>query len=265
MLALLRPGLDGLPHRGAEVGSLVAPAPETQDVVSKERPGGGLVERRANVAEDRAGVSGAERLLEHDHAPPTGELRGDQVTRKRTVEGKGEKAHPEPFVAELVDRILDLVGHRSQRDRHVLRVVAEVLLSDRVPTAAEDGLELGVDALVDLDRLPELHVETTPDLHVSRNGVAVPVRPAAGERHRVQAGRVLGTELVSVLVGRQEGIDLLLLGDLEGHVGVGQVVAVVADHHRDADLLGEPEGLDDGVDDLLMILGVELDPAGVPL
>jgi hypothetical protein len=45
----------------------------------------------------------------------------------------------------------------------------------------------------------------------------------------------------------------------------GQVVAVVADHHRDADLLGESEGLDDRVEDFLMVLGIDLDPASVPL
>jgi hypothetical protein len=44
---------------------------------------------------------------------------------------------------------------------------------------------------------------------------------------------------------------------------VGQDEAVLADHDRHAQLLGQAEGLDVQVDRLLVGLGMELDPPGV--
>jgi hypothetical protein len=64
---------------------------------------------------------------------------------------------------------------------------------------------------------------------------------------------------------RQEGVDLLLVGDVDLVVGVGEDEAVHADHHRQRQLLRDPEGLDVHVQRLLVGLGVELDPARVAL
>ena len=55
------------------------------------------------------------------------------------------------------------------------------------------------------------------------------------------------------------------VGHLDPLDGVGEDEAVHADHHRQRQLLGEPERLDVQVDRLLVGLGVELDPAGVAL
>ncbi len=55
------------------------------------------------------------------------------------------------------------------------------------------------------------------------------------------------------------------VGDIDGHHRVGEDEAVVADHDGAVDLLGDPVGLDDRVDDLLVVAAVDLDPARVAL
>ena len=93
--------------------------------------------------------------------------------------------------------------------------------------------------------------------------------PHLGERlrpdHRADRHRLVRVEHLARLERRQEGVDLLLARDVDRLEGVREDEAVHADHHRQRELLGEPERLDVEVDRLLVRLRVELDPARVAL
>jgi hypothetical protein len=80
------------------------------------------------------------------------------------------------------------------------------------------------------------------------------------DRHRI--GRV---EHLTRFVRRQEGIDLLLRRDIDTLVGVGKDETVHAHHHRQAQLLGQLEGLDVQIERFLVGLGKKLEPATVAL
>jgi len=67
------------------------------------------------------------------------------------------------------------------------------------------------------------------------------------------------------LVGGEKSADHFGVGDFDRHYGVGEDEAVVADHDGAVDLFGDPVGLDHGVQDLLVVPAVDLDPACVPL
>ena len=71
---------------------------------------------------------------------------------------------------------------------------------------------------------------------------------ASGPDHRADRHRVVGVEHLARLERRQEGVDLLLVGHVDPLEGVGEDEAVHAHHHRQRELLGEPEGLDVQVD-----------------
>ena len=77
-------------------------------------------------------------------------------------------------------------------------------------------------------------------------------------------GRV-GVEHLARLVGRQEGVNLFLCRHVDAFVGVRQDEAVHADHHRQAQLFGQLEGLDVQVECFLIGFGKELNPAAVAL
>ena len=85
-----------------------------------------------------------------------------------------------------------------------------------------------------------------------------------GADHGADGHRVVGVEHLARLVRRQEGVDLVLVGDVDPFRRMGEDEAVHADHDGDGQLLGEPEGLDVQVSGLLVGLGEELDPAGIP-
>ncbi len=70
-------------------------------------------------------------------------------------------------------------------------------------------------------------------------------------------------ENLAGLVGREEGVDVALLGHVDALDGMGEDEAVHAHHDREGELLGEAEGLNVQVRRLLIRLGEELDPAGV--
>ena len=70
-------------------------------------------------------------------------------------------------------------------------------------------------------------------------------------------------EELAGLVGREEGVDVALLGHVNAFDGVGEDEAVHAHHDREGELFGEAEGLDVQIRRLLIGLGKELDPAGV--
>jgi hypothetical protein len=76
--------------------------------------------------------------------------------------------------------------------------------------------------------------------------------------------RLLG-QSVRQFERRQEAVDRLLVGDLGHHHRVREHERVLADQHRqqDARVLGQPVRRQDRVEDLLVVLAVELDPAGV--
>ena len=72
-------------------------------------------------------------------------------------------------------------------------------------------------------------------------------------------------EHLARLERRQEPVDLLLRRQLDPLVGVGEDESVHADHHRERELLGQPEREHVRVDGVLVGLDVQLDPAGVTL
>jgi hypothetical protein len=74
-----------------------------------------------------------------------------------------------------------------------------------------------------------------------------------------------GAELETGFEGRKERIHRFLLGHIHHVRGVGEEEPVLQDHHRQENLLGNFEGLDDRVESLLGALAVELDPARIPL
>ncbi len=65
--------------------------------------------------------------------------------------------------------------------------------------------------------------------------------------------------------GYQEAVDRLGLRQFKGHVGVRKDVAIVTEHDRDVHPFGQIKGLNNAVDDLLMVARVDLNPAGVAL
>ncbi len=192
--------------------------------------------------------------------------RGDPGGREGTVHLQGQHADLQPLLlAQAVDHVAELVGEGAHGDDDEVGVLAAVGVEDRRAAAAEALPEVGVDLLPELHGLAHLLVQVVADVHVSPLLDAVDVAAGIGQGHGVEALGVLRVEGMQVAIGRQEILDRLGLGELEGHVGVGEVVAVVVDHYRDVHRLGEPEGLQGHVDDFLVVLGEDLDPAGVAL
>ena len=83
--------------------------------------------------------------------------------------------------------------------------------------------------------------------------------------HRADRDRLGRIEHLPRLERRQERIDLRLRRHVDALVGVREDEAVHAHHHRQRQLLGEPERLDVQVERFLVGLGEELDPAAVAL
>ena len=93
--------------------------------------------------------------------------------------------------------------------------------------------------------------------------------PYLGERlgpdHRADRDPLGRVEDLAWFVAGQERVNLFLGGHVGPLEGVGEQEAVHAHHHRDRQFLGDPERLDMQVERFLIRLGVELDPARVPL
>ena len=199
-----------------------------------------LVEGRLEVGAERAFVAVGERLFDDDDAArvPAGLRPGPG---RGTAGRGGRPARPRlmPLVPQHLDHVAQLVGQRTEADHDVLGVVAAVGLEEGVSAPPEDLLELVLGLLGDRQGASQVFLEQVADLHVAVGHLAGDVHAHVGQRDGVEVGRILRIEGVGRLEGLQEARDLLLLRHLEGHVGVGEQVAVVADHHRDADCFGD--------------------------
>ena len=91
------------------------------------------------------------------------------------------------------------------------------------------------------------------------------VEARVGQGDLVEVSRVGRVEDGVWFVRREKPVDVLLGGNLDRHDGVGQDVAVVTDHDRGVEGLGDLVGLNDGIDDLLVVAAVDLNPARVAL
>ena len=208
--------------------------------------------RLVDVGGDDPAPAGGQGLLENHHAAGPRQSVADLLEGERPEGLDAERAHPDADVAHLVDDLLDRPQHRAERHDDRLRALGSVAAHQAAGGSAE----------VDREPLGDLgdHVE---GLHLLVVGEVLDLEEGLGTDHRPDRHGVRGVEQLPGLEGGHERVDLLLVGDVDLVVGVGEDEAVHADHHRQRDLLGDPEGLDVQVERLLVRLGVELDPAGV--
>ena len=196
-----------------------------------------------------------EGLLEHDHPLAPRERRAHLVERPR----------PEA---------LDGRARRSRRPRRASRRSTSSIVPSTEPERDDD--RLGV--LARGSRAPARRTRARSARRSRRRSAGsrrarasawraqvADLEVRLGPDHRADRHRLVGVEHLARLERRQEGVDLLLRRDVDALVGVGEDEAVHAHHHRERELLGEPERLDVQVERLLVGLGVELDPAGVAL
>ena len=248
----LEPVGDRVGEEAAQRGGGDRPAAEAGDhgVAVQVEPG----ERHPHVGGDDPADADRQRLLQHDHALGALQRRPHLLHREGPERLDRQRADRDALVAQLVDRVLDRPQHRAEGDDDGLGVLVEVAADQPAGGAAEGGLELGGDLGDHVERLHLLGVGEVLDLGEG-------LRPDhRADRHRV--GRV---EHLARLEGGEEGVDLLGLGHVDPLDRVGEDEAVHADHHRQRERLGDPERLHVQVGRLLVVLGVELQPAAVAL
>ena len=81
--------------------------------------------------------------------------------------------------------------------------------------------------------------------------------------HRADRGRLGGIQHLHRIIGRQIGVDLRLIGDVDTLHRMGKNKTVDADHHRHRQFLGELEPQDVQIDRFLIGLGEQLQPSGI--
>ena len=227
------------------------PSETGDDVIDRQRE---ARQREPHVLADDAADADRERLLQHDHAPGALERLAHLRERVRAEALDGETSDRFALLAQLVHDVLDRPQHRAEGDDDRLRVLGAVAAHQPAGGPAEGLLEVVGEARNRLQGLELLRVHEVLDL-------AERVRAHHGaDRHRL--GRV---EHHARLEAREERVHLLLRRHVHALDGVGEDEAVHADHHRQRQLLGQPEGLDVQVERLLVVLGIELDPARVAL
>ena len=183
------------------------------------------------------------------------ERRADLLQRERPERLDPERADADPLLAQLVDHLLDRPQHRAERDDDRLGVLGAVGARPARPTSRPKA------------------ARTRPRSRGIRSSACICLActrylTSMNASGPTIAPIVTGSEGSSTWRGSNGGRKASTcswVGDVDPLVGVGEDEAVHADHHRQRELLREPEGLDVQVERLLVGLGVELDPAGVAL
>ncbi len=239
---------EDLVQRAAGDGATAEPGDHRVNEIRRAGIGGGHV-----VRHDSAHAHG-EALLEHDDALCAGKRRADRDHGPGTEATDAEHADPRTLLTHLVHGVLDRAEHGAECHDHGLGILEAVAAHEAAALTAEDATELVGPGRDEFERLPLLGVGEIAHLH-----------ERLGPDHGADRDRVGRVEHLARRVGGQVGIDLLLRRQVDALVGVGEDEPIHAHHHRQRELLAEPEGLDVQVERLLVVLREELDPAAVAL
>ena len=200
-----------------------------------------------------AAVAEGDVPVNHQDAPRPLQGVADLLAREGAERPQLDQPHRLARLAPLVHDEAGRAAHRPRRQEDGIRLLDPVSLHQTVapPELPTELLpHLGNHQLGQLHRLLEL----VPEFHVH-----VHAGPAV---ERVRIGRI---QPDFRLIRGQKLSNLVSSGNGYGLVGVGQVKTLQADHHGNQDRLGDPVCLQDGVEDLLVALAVELNPARIPL
>jgi hypothetical protein len=208
----------------------------------------------SHVGGDRSDGAQRQRPLEHDHSPCTGQRHPHRQVREGSEAGDAEAADAAVLGTALVDDVGHRALHRPQGDDDGGGVGAPVGADEAGAGPAEGSLEVGRNL-----------AEQGESLAVAQVGQVAHLREGLRPDHRADRHRMGRVEHLLRPQRRQEAVDLLLLRDVYLLEGVGQHEAVHADHHGQREGLGQPERLHVQVRRLLVVGGVELQPAAVPL
>jgi len=185
--------------------------------------------------------------------------------RERPEDADSHYPGLDALLPQQVGGLRRLAGHGAHPDQIEFRVLGEIFPVQSPVVPAEDRGVVPVRRLDDGGRLLQCRLELVAHLHVTVAENAGAVFPPPGEQDGVEIPGIFGGEDGMSLVGRQEFPDPVGRRYGDGHHGVGQDEAVVADHDGAIDRFGDPVGLDYRIEDLLIVTAVDLDPAGVTL
>ena len=156
-----------------------------------------------------------------------------------------------PSLAQLVDDVLDRAEHRAERDDDRLGVVGAVAADQPAGVAAERAAR---------SRAAISGIRSSACICLSCARYWTSVNASGPTIAPIEIGSS-GSSTWRGSNGGRNASTCSCVGDVDALDGVGEDEAVHAHHHRQRQLLGEPERLDVQVDRLLVGLRVELDPA----
>ena len=228
---------------------VIAPAQPGNDGVAVQRDAG---QRLAHAVGQDAAHPDGEAFLQHHHALRVLQRLAQHGERERPERTDGDRADLHAALAHFVDHHLHRAVDRAERNDDRFRVFGAIGADEAAGVAAELFLELASQFRDEMQRA-QLFVM----LQVAHLGEGLRAHQGA------DADRVVRVEDLPRLVRGQIRVDLLLRGHVDAVVGMGQDEAVHAHHHRARQFLGKAKGLDMQVERLLVVLGEQLDPAGI--